>query len=94
MTGISDESVTLATSVLTAVNTDVARLSNYSGCKFVEISNEVRRLNGNREENMEYRVLRGTGCTVSKVCLGTMTFGQQADEAESIRMVETAIDKG
>lgn len=43
---------------------------------------------------MEYRVLRGTGATVSRVCLGTMTFGDQADEATSIRMVNAAIDAG
>jgi 1-deoxyxylulose-5-phosphate synthase len=43
---------------------------------------------------MEYRVLRGTGATVSRVCLGTMTFGEQADEATSIRMVDAAIDSG
>jgi aryl-alcohol dehydrogenase-like predicted oxidoreductase len=43
---------------------------------------------------MEYRVLRGTGATVSRVCLGTMTFGQQADEATSARMVNQAIDAG
>ena len=43
---------------------------------------------------MEYRVLRGTGATVSRVCLGTMTFGDQADEATSIRMVDAAIEAG
>lgn len=43
---------------------------------------------------MEYQVLRGTGLKVSRICLGTMTFGDQADEATSIRMVETALDAG
>ncbi len=43
---------------------------------------------------MEYQRLRGTGIRVSRVCLGTMTFGDQADEATSIRMVHTALDAG
>lgn len=30
---------------------------------------------------MEYQTLRGTGITVSRACLGTMTFGAQTDEA-------------
>ncbi len=40
---------------------------------------------------MEYRTLRGTGATVSRICLGTMTFGDQADEASAIRMTDAAI---
>ena len=43
---------------------------------------------------MEYKVLRGTGATVSKLCLGTMTFGGQVDETTSIRIVDEAIDNG
>ena len=43
---------------------------------------------------MEYQTLRGTGITVSRVSLGTMTFGQQVDEATAIRMVDMAIDAG
>ena len=43
---------------------------------------------------MKYRTLTGTGATVSRVCLGTMTFGDQVDEAESIRMVHRALDAG
>ena len=43
---------------------------------------------------MEYQTLRGTGITVSRVSLGTMTFGAQVDEATSIRMVHMAIDAG
>src|ERR671924_631566 len=43
---------------------------------------------------MEYRTLRGTGAKVSRLCLGTMTFGAQADEATSIRMVHRALDAG
>jgi len=43
---------------------------------------------------MEYQRLRGTGIRVSRICLGTMTFGDQADEATAIRMVETAMHAG
>lgn len=43
---------------------------------------------------MEYQVLSGTGITVSRVSLGTMTFGAQADKATALRMVDTAIDAG
>ena len=43
---------------------------------------------------MEYRTLGGIGMTVSRVCLGTMTFGQQTDEASAGRMVDAALDAG
>ena len=43
---------------------------------------------------MEFKVLRGTGIKVSRICLGTMTFGDQADEATSIKMVGMAIVAG
>jgi len=43
---------------------------------------------------MEYRTLRGTGITVSRLSLGTMTFGAQTDEATAMRMVHMAIDAG
>ncbi len=43
---------------------------------------------------MEKIKLAGTDLEVSRLCLGTMTFGKQASEAESIRLVETALDGG
>ncbi len=43
---------------------------------------------------MEYIYLNSTGLKVSRMCLGTMTFGGQADEKQSIRMVDCAIDGG
>ena len=39
---------------------------------------------------MEYRKLGRTGLTVSRLCLGTMTFGFQTDEATSGRIMATA----
>ena len=43
---------------------------------------------------MKYRTLRGTGATVSRLSLGTMTFGREIDEETSIRMVHMALDAG
>lgn len=43
---------------------------------------------------MEYRRMGATGLKVSELCLGTMTFGHGADEGESRRMVDLAIDAG
>ena len=43
---------------------------------------------------MEKVTITGTTLTVSRLCLGTMTFGKQATEAESIRLVETALGAG
>ena len=43
---------------------------------------------------MEYRRLGKSGLKVSEICLGTMTFGHGADEAEANRMVHLASDAG
>jgi aryl-alcohol dehydrogenase-like predicted oxidoreductase len=43
---------------------------------------------------MEYRNLGRTGVKVSQFCLGTMMFGRRATEAESIPMIEAALDAG
>jgi len=43
---------------------------------------------------MEYRRLGQSGLKVSEVCLGTMAFGSRADEAESLRLVDLALDGG
>ena len=43
---------------------------------------------------MEYRRMGRTGLKVSELCLGTMTFGHSADEEESRRIVDLAIDAG
>jgi aryl-alcohol dehydrogenase-like predicted oxidoreductase len=41
---------------------------------------------------MEFRSLGRTGLKVSEICLGTMTFGNQADEHEAFVMMEAAAD--
>ena len=43
---------------------------------------------------MEHRPLGRTGIRVSSLCLGTMSFGGIADEAESGRMYRAARDRG
>jgi len=43
---------------------------------------------------MKYAHLTGTGLTVSKACLGTMTFGGQVSEADSIEIIHAALDRG
>lgn len=43
---------------------------------------------------MEYRNLGRAGVKVSEICLGTMTFGNGADQDGSTRMVHAALDAG
>ena len=43
---------------------------------------------------MQYRRLGRTGLNVSTICLGTMTFGNQLNETESIKIIEKALDAG
>ncbi len=43
---------------------------------------------------MEYSELGRTGLRVSKICLGTMTFGEQNTEAEGHEQLDYAVDKG
>jgi aryl-alcohol dehydrogenase-like predicted oxidoreductase len=43
---------------------------------------------------VEYRNLGRAGLKVSEICLGTMTFGNGADQAEASRMVDTALGAG
>ncbi len=43
---------------------------------------------------MEYRFLGPTGIKVSSLCLGTMTFGGEADDAASAEMFNLAREYG
>ena len=43
---------------------------------------------------MRQRRLGTTGLTVSEICLGTMTFGSQADEAASLKILDQAFESG
>jgi len=43
---------------------------------------------------MEYVTLGRSGLVVSRLCLGTMTFGREADEAASGAMVDRFLDAG
>ena len=42
---------------------------------------------------MEYRTL-GRGCVVSALCLGTMTFGDETDEAGAHEQLDVFVDAG
>ncbi|MBU6494550.1 MAG: aldo/keto reductase [Burkholderiales bacterium] len=43
---------------------------------------------------MQYRKFGGTGLSVSRLCLGTMTFGLQTEEAASHAILDKAADAG
>lgn len=43
---------------------------------------------------MDYRRLGQSGLKVSEICLGAMTFGRGADESESGRILDAALDAG
>jgi aryl-alcohol dehydrogenase-like predicted oxidoreductase len=43
---------------------------------------------------MQYRTLTGTGVKASRISLGTMTFGGQVNEADSIEMIDRSLDAG
>ena len=43
---------------------------------------------------MKQRRLGRTGLVVSEICMGTMTFGSMADEAESVAILDRAFDAG
>lgn len=43
---------------------------------------------------MQYRSLGRAGVKVSPLCLGTMMFGGQTSEADSIRIIHKALDQG
>ncbi len=43
---------------------------------------------------MEYRQLGASGQMVSRICLGTMTFGAQVSQEEGISIVREAVEKG
>ena len=43
---------------------------------------------------MDYRTLGHSGCAVSNLCLGTMTFGQETDEAGSHAQLDAFVEAG
>ena len=43
---------------------------------------------------MKYTTLPNTDIQVSKICLGTMTFGQQNTEAEGHAQMDYALEQG
>ncbi|MBU4427432.1 MAG: aldo/keto reductase, partial [Proteobacteria bacterium] len=43
---------------------------------------------------MKYRRMGRTGLKVSEICLGTMTYGDQVEEARSLKIIRKALDSG
>src|ERR1700729_256218 len=43
---------------------------------------------------MDYRLLGGTGCAVSSLCLGTMTFGAETDEPGAHEQLDRFTEAG
>ena len=43
---------------------------------------------------MDYRTLGRSGCAVSTLCLGTMTFGAETDEAGSRAQLDRFVEAG
>ena len=43
---------------------------------------------------MQFKQFGRTGLSVSRLCLGTGTFGHQTDEAEAFRILDAAADAG
>src|ERR1700751_5503407 len=43
---------------------------------------------------MDYRLLGGSGCAVSSLCLGTMTFGAETDESGAHQQLDRFIEAG
>ncbi|HEY5786973.1 MAG TPA: aldo/keto reductase, partial [Microlunatus sp.] len=43
---------------------------------------------------MDYRTLGRSGCAVSNLCLGTMTFGAESDPATSYELLDTFVEAG
>jgi aryl-alcohol dehydrogenase-like predicted oxidoreductase len=43
---------------------------------------------------MQYKKMGRTGLKISEITLGTMIFGQQVDEAESLKIIDLAFEKG
>jgi aryl-alcohol dehydrogenase-like predicted oxidoreductase len=47
-----------------------------------------------RNENIDYRTLGRSGCAVSSLCLGTMTFGVETDETGSHEQLDRFLEAG
>src|SRR5271166_601229 len=47
-----------------------------------------------QESGMDYRTLGRSGCAVSTLCLGTMTFGTETDEAGAHQQLDQFIEAG
>src|SRR5687768_15468323 len=79
---------TEATPSARAMTNDDARGSCTAG-GYAKACPSLRRDQGGA---VELRPLGTTGIRVSELCLGAMTFGREADEATSVKMVDRFLD--
>ena len=49
---------------------------------------------GDPQGSMEYRRLGRTGLFVSRICVGTVAFGERLDERESLALIDLAMGRG
>ena len=49
-------------------------------------------MTGGRTADVDYRTLGRSGCAVSALCLGTMTFGAETDEAGSHAQLDSFVE--
>src|SRR5207302_7291364 len=68
------------------------RTSNFEGLVSPLTTNNSPLNHSPLTNPMDYRKLGRSGVSVSRLCLGTMMFGGQADEEESIRIMHAAAD--
>lgn len=61
---------------------------------FLLIIFEIRKTKPNTSRKMKYTTLPFTNIKVSKICLGTMTFGEQNTKAEGHEQMDYALDQG
>lgn len=47
-----------------------------------------------RQRDMEYKLLPGTDLRVSRICLGTMTWGEQTDTVDAHAQLDLAVARG
>jgi len=61
---------------------------------FARVCHPMSRCIERGEPAVRYTKFGSTGLTVSRLCLGTMTFGLQRDEATSVAILDTAAEAG
>src|ERR1700704_4725041 len=66
----------------------------HAACRSRRVLGYARALVSEPEPVMQYKNLPGTDLNVSRVCLGTMTWGEQNTEDEAHEQLDYSIDQG